>query len=300
MDSRLLAATIVIAATLMVICVLPAVSDRRDDLGDGMSRVLIPRYAKTPAARPRTWLFMAVCASLGLLFLGLKRPSAAAGYAGLVRDLATAITRDPAVVNGYVARLLPATGFLAVAYLIGISLVARASLARRLAMLFHVPLYLAMSVLAQALLITGGMASGWPIAPFGIEATLLNLLIGGLVVFRLTFSTFVLPRATVVRRHRPWWVWDDALALCAVISVVAVLVAGYAFLAEPANLTSTWQVFIPLYALSILFVMLSAPLWLLWWSGRRLPAPAADRPAGRRDHPGLQRGGEPRPAAAVG
>ena len=81
MDSLLLVVTIAIFAVLVVICLLPAVADRRDDLGDGMTSVRIPRHVKTPAARPRTWLFMAVCAALGLLFLGLRRPSAAAGYA---------------------------------------------------------------------------------------------------------------------------------------------------------------------------------------------------------------------------
>jgi cellulose synthase/poly-beta-1,6-N-acetylglucosamine synthase-like glycosyltransferase len=278
MDGRLVAATVAISVALLVICLLPAWADRPDDLGDGMSQVEIPKYVKTPPARPRTWLFLTICAVLGLLFLGWKRPSAASSYAGLVQTLATAMTRDPAAVNGYVARLLPATGFLAVAYIIGISLVVRASLTRRLAMLFHVPLYLAMSVLAQALLITAGIASGWLIAPFGVEATLLNLLIGGLVILRLTFSAFVLPRATVVRRDRPLWVWDNVLALSALVSVVALLTASYAFLAEPGNLTSAWQVFVPLYALSILFVMMFAPLWLLWWASRRLPAPGADRP----------------------
>ena len=59
-------------------------------------------------------------------------------------------------------------------------------------------LYLAMTMLTQALMIAAGIASGWLVAPFGIEATLVNLLIGGLVVMRLTFTTFVLPRATVV------------------------------------------------------------------------------------------------------
>ncbi len=279
MDSRLLAATIGISAVLVVICLLPAGADRRDDLGDGLTNVVIPRHVKTPSARPRTWLFMVICAALGLLFLGWQRPSAAASYAGLVQDLAAAITRNPAAVNGYVARLLPATGFLAVAYIIGIALVVRASLARRLAMLFHVPLYLAMSVLAQALLITAGIASGWLISPFGIEATLVNLLIGGLVVLRMTFTAFVLPRATIVRRDRPLWVWDGVLAWCALISMVALVVLGYAYLAEPGNLTSVWQVFIPLYALSILFVLVFMPLWLLWWAGRRLPAPGPDRPA---------------------
>ena len=40
--------------------------------------------------------------------------------------------------------------------------------------------------------------------------------------------------------------------------MAAVLVIGYAFLAEPANATSAWQVFVPLYAVSILFVLLAA------------------------------------------
>jgi cellulose synthase/poly-beta-1,6-N-acetylglucosamine synthase-like glycosyltransferase len=166
-----------------------------------------------------------------------------------------------------------------VAYIIGISAVARASMARRLAMLSHVVLYLAASVLLQALMITAGMATGWLVAPFGIEATLANLIVGGLIIMRMTFTTFVLPKATTVRKNRPRWILDNVLACCALITVVALVVVCYAFLAEPGNLSSAWQVFVPLYALSILFVLLFTPLWILWWSGRRLPAPGPDRPA---------------------
>jgi cellulose synthase/poly-beta-1,6-N-acetylglucosamine synthase-like glycosyltransferase len=224
-------------------------------------------------------VFLVVSSVLGLLFLGWQRPSLPAVYAGVVRAVATAITRDPASVNGYVARLRPAMEFFAVAYIIGIAVVARASLARRIAMLSHCVLYVAISVLLQALLIVAGMATGWLIAPFGVEATLANLLVGGLVVTRLTFTSYVLPRATTVSVHRPRWMWDSVLAGCSLIAVVAILVIGYAFLAEPGNLTSEWQVFIPLYAVSILFVLLSAPLWLLWWTNRKLPEPGSDRPA---------------------
>jgi cellulose synthase/poly-beta-1,6-N-acetylglucosamine synthase-like glycosyltransferase len=279
MDGRLLAATVGAFAVLLVICLLPTAADGPEDQGDGRTHVVIPRHVKTPAARPRTWLFLAVSAALGLVFLGWQRPSAANAYDDLVRALATAITRNPVSANGYVVRLRPATEFLAVAYIIGISVVARASLARRLAMLSHVLLYLALSALLQTLLITAGMATGWPIAPFGIEATLANLLVGGFVVIRMTFTTFVLPRGTTVRRDRPRWIWDDVLAWCALIAVVALVVLCYAFLAEPGNLSSAWQVFVPLYALSILFVLLFVPLWLMWWTSRRLPEPGPDRPA---------------------
>src|SRR5580693_1960406 len=278
MDIRLLFATMGIFTTLIAACLLPVSADSTDDGGDGRAQVVIPRHVKTPTYRPRTWLFLGIAAAGGLLFLGWQRPSLPGAYASVVRDVAVAITRDPASVNGYVVRLHPATEYFALAYIVGIAAVARASLARRIAILGHGVLYLAISVLLQALLIVAGMATGWLIAPFGIEATLANLLVGGLVITRLSFTTFVLPRGTTVPRNRPRWAWDSVLACCSLITVVVFLIISYAFLAEPGNLSSAWQVFIPLYAVSILFVLLSAPLWLLWWLNRKLPAPGGDRP----------------------
>jgi cellulose synthase/poly-beta-1,6-N-acetylglucosamine synthase-like glycosyltransferase len=278
MDTGLLFATIGAFAVLVAACLLPVSADSTEDGGDGRALVLIPRPVKTPPYRPRTWIFLGVTAALGLIFLGWQRPPLPTAYAGLVRAVATAITRDPATVNGYITRLRPATEFFAVAYIVGIAVVARASLTRRLAILGHCVLYVAISVLLQALLIVAGMTTGWPIAPFGVEATLANLLVGGLVIMRLTFTTYVLPRATTVPADRPRWVWDSVLACCSLIAVVALLILSYAFLAEPGNLTSAWQVFVPLYAVSILFVLLPAPLWLVWWINRKLPEPGPDRP----------------------
>jgi hypothetical protein len=133
--------------------------------------------------------------------------------------------------------------------------VARASLARRVAILLHVVIYIALSVLGQALLIVAGMTTHWLITPFGIEAALATL-----------------------PTDRPRWTQDTVLACCSLTAAVAFLVIGYAFLAEPANATTIWQVFVPLYATTLLFVLLSAPLWLLWWTSRRLPQPGRDRP----------------------
>src|SRR5580704_551775 len=278
MDVPLLAATAVLFVALAAACLLPVSADGTEDYGDGRGQVVIQPPVKTPPYRPRTWIFLGVTAALSLFFLGWRHPSPPAAYAGLVRAVAAAITRDPATVGGYLARLRPATEFFAVAYITGIAITARASLSRRAAILFHAVLYVALSALGQALLIVAGMTTHWLIGPFGVEATLVNLLLAGLVVTRLTFTTYALPRATTVPADRPRWAQDTLLACCSLVAVAAFLVIGYAFLAEPANATSAWQVFVPLYAVSILFVLLAAPLWLLSWTGRRLPQPGRDRP----------------------
>ncbi|HEY0717082.1 MAG TPA: hypothetical protein VGD68_05660, partial [Streptosporangiaceae bacterium] len=255
MDDRLLAVSAVLLALLVLSCLLPLTSDSVEDRGDGRTHVRITKFVKTSPYRPRTWTFLAVAAVLGLLFLGWQRPSLPGLYSGGVRAVATAITRDPASVNGYVARLRPATQYFALAYIIGLAVVIRATAGRRLAVLWHAALYLAMSLLLDALMIVCGIATGWLVSPFGIEATLANLLVGGLVVMRLTFTTFVLPRATTVPSRPSRRAWDTILTWCALAVVVAALFVVYAFIAEPGNLTTVWQVFVPLYAVSILFVL---------------------------------------------
>ncbi len=262
----------------MVCCLLPISMDSTEDHGDGRARVVMRRHVKTSHHHQRTWIFLGVTAALGLLFIGWHRPSPGGEYVRLVQSVATGITRDPVTVNGYVARLHPATELFGVAYVIGISAVARAAVVRRLLMLSHAVLYVALSVMLQALMVVAAIATHWPVAPFGIESTLANLLVGGLVVQRLMFTSFVLPRATTIRVRRPRWIGDTMLAAAALVTVVTVLIGGFAFLSEPGHASSEWQVFIPLYTGSILFALLAAPLWLLWWSQRRLPEPSEDRP----------------------
>jgi cellulose synthase/poly-beta-1,6-N-acetylglucosamine synthase-like glycosyltransferase len=276
MDILVFGLTVVLLVVLIAACLLPVGADSRDDQGDGLTEVVIPRHARTPRWRPRTLAFFAVTAILSLVFLTVRQLPAL--YSTAVGNVADAITRDPATVNGYITRLRPALVFFGVAYIAGTAVALRANLGRRLAVLGHAALYVAMSVLTQALMIAAGIASGWLVAPFGIEATLANLLIGGLVVMRLTFTTFVLPRATTLRVVRRPRLWDTVLTCCALVTVVTVLIAGYAYISEQSNLDSVLQVFLPLYAVSVLFIFMFAPLWLLWWVNRRLPEPGPYRP----------------------
>src|SRR5579875_1053476 len=172
MDDRLLAVTTGLLLALLCVCLLPLTCDSTDDNGDGRTHVSIPRYARTSAYRPRTLAFLIVAAVLGLIFLGWQRPSLPGLYSSAVSAVATAITRDPASVNGYVPRLRPATQFFAVSFIISLAVVIRATLPRRLAVLWHAALYLGISILLDALMVVIGVRTGLLVGPLGIEATL--------------------------------------------------------------------------------------------------------------------------------
>ncbi len=299
MDTPALLVTAALLAGLVVACLLPVYADSADDRGDGRTNVVIPGYVRTPNHRPRTWAFLAISAVAGLLFLGWKRPSLPLLYSEGVRDVAVALTHDPASVNGYIARLRPALAFFAVAYIVAISLVVRARLGRRAVMLLHAPLYLAMTVLTQALMISVGIATGWLVAPFGIEATLANLLIGGLVIMRLTFTAFALPRSTtvpLVRRNR---FWDNLLTWCALITVITVA-GGAVRVHLPAGQPGLGlaglrpavrgQHAVPADVRPAMAHLVGQP-----HAAQARPPP----PPGGHHHPGLQRAGQHRPPAEV-
>ena len=259
-------------------CLQPVIAGPMEDAGDGRTRVRIKPYVKTSPMRPRTIVFFITAAILGLVFIGMQQPSPALVLAALVGHLAVAVTGNPAGVGAFVNRLEPASQVLAISYIVGLALVTRATLGRRIAILAHVVLYVAMTGIVDTLLIALALRTGWPVGPFAIEATAVNLLVGGLVVLRVTFSTFVLPRPTLIAKDRPKWWWDTILTWCALAMVAMLVVLLYAFLVGRAASDPTLNRLIPMYASSMLFVLLFAPLTLLRTFNRALPIPGGDRP----------------------
>jgi hypothetical protein len=128
MDILVFALTVVLLIALLAACLLPVAADSAEDQGDGMTEVVIPRHDRTPRWRPRTLAFFAVTAILSLVFLAVR--SLPALYITGVGNVADAITRDPATVNGYIARLRPGLVFFGVAYIAGTAVVLRTNLGR--------------------------------------------------------------------------------------------------------------------------------------------------------------------------
>src|SRR5580692_6358792 len=125
MNISVLALSVLLLVTLIAACLLPVAADSAEDGGDGLAEVVIPRHVKTPRWRPRTLAFFAVTAIMSLAFVELRHPSPPALYSEAVSKVAGAITRDPATVAGYIARLRPALVFFGVTYITATAVVVR-------------------------------------------------------------------------------------------------------------------------------------------------------------------------------
>ncbi|HVX43161.1 MAG TPA: glycosyltransferase [Mycobacteriales bacterium] len=259
-------------------CIKPLFAGTPEDRGDGKTEVLIPNYVKTPTYRPRTWVFMGISVVVAVLMTGWRDPQPLGVYRSVVQRLVFMVTGEHSVSAGYSNAIQASSQFFAVATLLGMAVVVRATPGRRALILAHIPAYLVMTALAQTLLIAIGMGTDWPIGPYGIEATLLNLLIGGVVTLRATFTTFILPGPTSVPNRRPIWIWDSIITLCCLLIGGVVVVGAYALIARHDMATSTWQVFVPLYAMSLYYVVSFVPLFIMYKLNGKPPGPTAERP----------------------
>ena len=69
----------------------------------------------------------------------------------------------------------------------------------------------------------------------------------------------------------------NILTWCALISVIALLVGAYAFISQQAQPASSGRASCR-PAVSILFLLMFVPLWLIWWLNPAMPEPGPHRP----------------------
>jgi len=256
----------------------PLFTGHTGDRGDGLAQVVIPKPAKTPQNRPRTWLFLILVLALTGLFLTWQGPSPQGFYAGVVSDLAQGVTGSPSRVAGYITRLHPASQFIGVCFLGLLAFTIRASIGRRLVVLLHTVLYLALSAVAQALTIVVGIATALPIGPFGVEALAINAAVGGCVMMRMIFVTFELPKESRLSRTRPRYPWDSALTAASLLVALSVIIAGYAWIGRQAANGSWTQQILPLYAAPLVVIISFVFLFLLHTLGEGPPSATGEQP----------------------
>lgn len=268
--SALLGGGAVLAADLVVLLLVigrPMFLDQGDDQGDGLSQVAI---AESRAVNPlRTLWFFVLLVGLSVAVVGLQGPMQLV-YRRAVGALASMALERPTVVAAYTAHLHTSARFLVASYFLALALSLRTSPARRVMIAWHALLYLILTVTIDTTVLYLAEATGLPLRSYALESTFIVIASGVLVMIRLIFTTFELPRPTALGVSRVRQT-SDSMVLSMVILTILALV-GVAF-ALAAQRTVTTTLLPELLALTIGSVSVLLIYFVLIVVGSRYPVP---------------------------
>lgn len=197
-------------ALLMLISAWP-LSRRFDDSDQGTDRFVKLPPVRRPSIRRALW-FLCVAAAACVLTVALHHPRPAQSYYLLVDTiLAKAHTDATSIAHG----LPPLVPVAELCYLTSIAITARATLGRRLMILAHAPLFVAVAVLVDCFAVLASDAVHLPLGPIPILDFMLQYTVGFFLLYRLSFTTFRLPKPTTLPNlRRGDWRDNLLLVLC--------------------------------------------------------------------------------------
>ena len=277
------------AAVLAIIIVQP-LSRRYDDSDSGRGTVVrLPPFGRQ--SLPRVGFFLSVAVAVGTLLVLDRHPGVTQLYHQALLRLLGWLIRDPSAVSAYARQLVPLVPAAFVGYLVTAAIVMPATVGRRLMILLHAPLFIAASLVTDCLL--GLAVTALHVRPWraSLISMYLQYFVGYLVVFRLFFTSYQLPKLTPVPRLRRGDLRDNLTLILCVVSatcvVFAVALTLYRMIGVDTVLGSIILIPVQLGVIDTLAIFLI----LVRRAGGWPPGPSAQRRAAERHHPGLQRVG---------
>jgi cellulose synthase/poly-beta-1,6-N-acetylglucosamine synthase-like glycosyltransferase len=266
-----------LVALILAFLVRQPLSRRFDDSDKGAGPIVkIPPYRKHSLVTDGA--FLAVAALVGLAVLGIGSTAISQAYRNLVVFTLSIAVRDPGAVQAYTSRLLPLLPVTVLGFLLALAVVLPATPGRRLMILLHMPLFLALSVITDSAIVLAGIASGLPLGPVPLISMFLQYTVAFMMLLRLYFTSLQLPRVTQVP-VRGRWRWRDnvVMALCLIAS--AGIVGALAALLMTATGEDPLIDFIVIISIRTgIIEVLSVLLGLIKLAGYRVQ-PGPERPA---------------------
>ncbi|HEV3172025.1 MAG TPA: glycosyltransferase family 2 protein [Actinocrinis sp.] len=188
-------------ALLMLITAWP-LSRRFDESDQGTDRFVKLPPVRRPSIRRALW-FLGIAAAACVLMVALHHPRPAQSYYLLVDTILAKAHADATSISHGLPPLIPVAEL---CYLTSIAITARATLGRRLMILAHAPLFIAVSVLVDCFAVLASDAAHLPLGPIPILDFMLQYTVGFFLLYRLSFTTFRLPKPTTLPnlRHGDW------------------------------------------------------------------------------------------------
>ncbi len=212
-------------AVLLVFMSYPMRMRYRDDQGDGLALVLLPK--------PKLPSFWAVPA-FALIFLvlmvsyhsmrGAWDPDTV--YADLVARICGAVVRSPAVVSGYLAGFTLGLRFLTFATILALAIVGRGNLVRRLLVAFQAAVYLFVMAFMDATLVVVEVLLGVPIAPTTLLGNFIAVGLAILAMTRTEYLNYALPSPSAVPFAPRPRVSDATTLIGVTVAAMAICMAG--------------------------------------------------------------------------
>ena len=211
---------------MLIIVVWQPLSRRFDDSDRGTDRLVkLPPFRKPSNGRVAAFLLVGL--GVSTMIIGMKHPEPLQVYQGTVASLVRSVDRDPAAATFFAQHLTPLVPAAVVGYLVTMALVLPATLGRRLMILAHAPLFIAVSALSDTFVGLAEFAFHLPPDIVPVLTVYLEYLLGFMMVFRLTFTTYALPRITrqpIGRRGD----WRDTAEMLLVIAASTGIVFPFA------------------------------------------------------------------------
>ncbi|GAA2012035.1 hypothetical protein GCM10009839_02900 [Catenulispora yoronensis] len=270
-------ALLVIDLIVLVAVIWQPLSRRHDDSDHGTDRLVrLPPFRK-PSLR-RLFAFLAVGLTVSTGIIGWHDFQLLRVYQVFVADVISTVDRDPAAVD-YAKQVAPLVPAAVVGYLLTLAVVLPATLGRRVMILLHAPLFVAVSVVATCLVGLAGTAAGVPAGLVPIATIYFQYVLGFMMIFRLSFTTYALPRTTgqPILRRGDWH--DNLTLLCCLIGATGGI-GTLALVLIGAAGDHPVAVFLIIVCLrtaisDVVFILLG----VVKWAGGRRPQPGPERPA---------------------
>jgi cellulose synthase/poly-beta-1,6-N-acetylglucosamine synthase-like glycosyltransferase len=252
-------AVLLIDALILAVIILKPLTRNYDDSDAGSGNHVVMKPPLRPSYQ-RCAAFVAISFVVSVLLVGIRYPSFSDSYHNFVAQLLLSVVPEPSVVNGFADTLVPVFQVSVIAFGLAFALAFRASVARRLMILLNVLFFLLISAVVDALFGVFVLVTGLPLGPTPIINLLVQYLIAGIVMFRVAFTSFELPKKTQLPLRRGHDLADDVILVICVLVATSLTVAAATLVIEQFGRTpliaAAVALSVPPYVLILITVLL--------------------------------------------
>ncbi|WP_194924658.1 glycosyltransferase family 2 protein [Catenulispora pinisilvae] len=213
---------LVLDALVLLAVIGQPLGRRFDDSDQGAGNVVkLPPFRRP--SWPRVLMFLLLIAVANLTIVWFRTSPLTQLYRQLVDRVLTAVVGNSAFAAYYASHLVPLVPAAIVMFMVVVAVVLPATPGRRLMIVAHGALFLAVSVVVTCLLAVVALRVRAPLGPLPLIDLLLQETVAYFIVYRFAFTSFQFPRVTQVPARKPGRRRETAVLILCIITAVCLM-----------------------------------------------------------------------------